>query len=270
MRFILVRTGSLICNKHNLVKAGDVVIMAPDARCSFEPEGQATVTTIEANMDLIADLFRWRFTATLATRVDAADMLTCRYPDPVFTVPLGEERMGMISPHADNLVTLTIDEHAATRFYRLVSDLTAVLDVLLVGLLPLAQSGHGKASMSPTCAGRRSEGIGARRDEARTIERAFTSDVARSWHLAELAELVHLSPSQVRRVMIASYGRTPLAHLNRLRAEELARLIRETDISLTTAYHRVGWVNRAHAARMFAQVLGMRPAEYAQRYRRSM
>lgn len=220
-------------------------------------------------MDLVADLVRWRFAARLAARADAADMLTCRYPDPVFAVRMGEERMGMISSQLDELVSLTIDGHFGSRFYRFVSDLTAVLDTILPSLVSLARGDPAEARVGPAFAGRTCASNEPQRHEARTIALAFRKNLARRWPLAELAELVHLSPSQVRRVMIASYGQTPLAYLNRLRAEELARLLRQTDIALVSAYREVGWMSRSYAGRVFTEVVGLRPSEYARRHRRN-
>ncbi|CAM2988668.1 helix-turn-helix transcriptional regulator [Skermania piniformis] len=267
MRFILIRTGSIVYDAYQHVCAGDVIVMAPEAQCRFEPEGLTTVTTAEADMDLVSDLVRWRFAARLAARTDAADMLTCRYPDPVFAVRMGEERMGMISPQVDELVSLTIDRQFGNRFYRFVSDLTAMLDTILPVLVPSARGNATETRVRPAFAGRTCTGTQPQRHEARTIALAFRKNLSKRWSLAELAELVHLSPSQVRRVMIASYGQTPLAYLNRLRAEESARLLRETNIALVSAYREVGWASRSYAVRVFTEVVGMKPSEYARRHR---
>lgn len=53
--------------------------------------------------------------------------------------------------------------------------------------------------------------------------------------------MVHLSDKQPSRVIADAYGKTPLAYLTMLRAEEMARKLRETDL---TSHRRVQAGNR--------------------------
>ena len=105
------------------------------------------------------------------------------------------------------------------------------------------------------------------RAEARTAADLLREDPARSWTLAELAQTVHLSPSQLGRVFVEAYGKTPLTYLTTLRAEHLARLLRETDLPIEQAMTEVGWHSRGHAARLFRQAVGLTPTRYRQRVR---
>lgn len=77
--------------------------------------------------------------------------------------------------------------------------------------------------------------------------------------LVDLAAEVHLSPSRLSSVFVAAYGKTPLAYLIMLRAERLAQLLRETDLTVTAAMQRVGWHSRSHATRLFSQYVGVTP-----------
>lgn len=71
-----------------------------------------------------------------------------------------------------------------------------------------------------------------------------------------------MSVSQLVRVFTEAYGKTPLAFLTMLRAEELARLLRETDMPIGVAMRQVGWQSRGHAAQLFRQYVGITPVEY--------
>ena len=82
------------------------------------------------------------------------------------------------------------------------------------------------------------------------------------WRLDELAALVHLSVSQLGRVFSRRFGRTPMRFLMYLRAHLLATLLRETDLPIAEAMHKVGWHSRGHAARHFKAVFGMSPSSY--------
>lgn len=80
--------------------------------------------------------------------------------------------------------------------------------------------------------------------------------------MATLAEQVHLSGSQLSRVFVASFGKTPLAYLTMLRAEELARLLRTTNMPIGVAAQQVGWSDPSYAARVFRNCVGMTPRAY--------
>lgn len=58
-----------------------------------------------------------------------------------------------------------------------------------------------------------------------------------------------------------------MTFLTTLRAEHLARLLRETNLPIEAAMGEVGWHSRGHAARQFRQAVGLTPARYRQRVR---
>ena len=71
-----------------------------------------------------------------------------------------------------------------------------------------------------------------------------------------------MSVSQLVRVFTDAYGKTPVAFLTMIRAEELARLLRDTDLPIESAMRQVGWHSRGHAAQLFRQYVGITPIEY--------
>lgn len=82
------------------------------------------------------------------------------------------------------------------------------------------------------------------------------------WTLTELAELAQLSPKQLARVFTAAFGKTPTAYLTMLRVQEMARLLRETNITVAAAGQRVGWRSRSRAIEAFTAHTGVTPNRY--------
>ena len=73
--------------------------------------------------------------------------------------------------------------------------------------------------------------------------------------------MVHLSEKQLTRVFATAYGKTPSAYLRMLRVQEMARLLRESDLNVETAARRVGW-SRNQAIEMFTRHTGTPPGKY--------
>lgn len=100
------------------------------------------------------------------------------------------------------------------------------------------------------------------RPEARAIRETLRSNIARRWPLDELSGLVHLSTKHLARVFAQAYGKTPSAYLIMLRVEEMARLLRESNQTVTAIGRRVGWRSRSRAVDAFREHVGMTPSEY--------
>ena len=168
----------------------------------------------------------------------------------------------MLMPWLDELVALSLDGPSPDRFYRMQALLFAVLDVVAphVKTTPARRSPtqHRAAHPSPP----RHRRFVPLRQEAREAVELLRADPAGRWKLQGLAEAVHLSPSQLGRVFVDAYGKSPMTYLVTIRAEQLARLLRETDLRIEEAMRRVGWHSRGHAARMFRQAVGVTPTRY--------
>jgi len=91
------------------------------------------------------------------------------------------------------------------------------------------------------------------------------SRLAEPWTLNSLAGEVHLSRSQVVRVFDATVGMPPMAHLRKIRVDQMARLLASTDLSVGEAARRVGWRNQFHASQCFHAHHGISPTEYRRR-----
>lgn len=100
------------------------------------------------------------------------------------------------------------------------------------------------------------------RVEVQRISNLMSSDLTRRWSAGELANDVHLSASRLRSLFVQELGVTPLGLLARLRVREMARLLRETGLTVREIAHAVGWMNQAHAAQQFRKLTGLSPTEY--------
>lgn len=55
-----------------------------------------------------------------------------------------------------------------------------------------------------------------------------------------------------------------MSYLATVRAEQMARLLRDTDLAVEAAMDQVGWYSRGHAARTIRQAVGVTPSRYRQ------
>lgn len=267
VKLIFVRHGSAILlsefgEKH--VRVGDAIALGANTLCGSEPEDLITVTTLYLDRDFVIDQVFWQYAAVLSDRLDARDFADDLYSEPAQVLRLGEDRAGMLTPWLDELVALSIDGPSPQRFYRLQALLFAVLDVIIpyIATTPVRQTPTQRKATDPGTP--RHRHFTPLRAEAREAAELLREAPAQRWTLPDLAEAAHLSPSQLGRVFVDAYGKTPMTYLATLRAERLARLLRETDLPIEVAMREVGWNSRGHAARMFRQRVGTTPSRYRQ------
>lgn len=265
VKLIFVRHGSAILLSEfgeKPVTVGDVVTLGANTLCGSEPEGSITVTTLYLDRDYIIDQVFWQHSALLADRLDAQDFADEIYSEPAQILHLGEDRAGMLMPWLDELVALSLDGPAPDRFYRLQALLFAVIDVITphIRTTPTRRTPTQRRTSRPGAP--RHRRFAPLRVEAREVLDLLRDAPAEEWTLDRLADAVHLSPSQLGRVFVDAYGKTPMTYLATVRAERLARLLRETDLPIETAMGQVGWHSRGHAARMFRQAIGVTPSRY--------
>ena len=84
-------------------------------------------------------------------------------------------------------------------------------------------------------------GLGPTRTEIRDTVIRMRADLAHRWTLAELAQDAHLSPSRLGGLFVEQFGVPPIMLLARLRVREMARLLRESDMTVGEIGVRVGW-----------------------------
>ncbi|MBF4561232.1 helix-turn-helix transcriptional regulator [Agreia pratensis] len=262
VKIIVVREGSAILFSEfgeKPVGRGDVVVLAPNVLCGSEPAPSITVTTIYIDRRYLVDQFYWQHAGEVRDHLDAADYLEARYSEPAQILHLGEQRAEHLMPWLDELVALSLDQNFEGHFYRMQALLFAVLDVIV----PRIKTSSTRRSPSQR---ERTNARPARfrplREEAIRTRDLLRSTPSKRWTLDTLAEEVHLSPTHLSRVFVEAFGRTPLSYLNMLRSEEMARLLRETDLPIGRIAPQVGWADPGHAARVFRANVGVTPSRY--------
>lgn len=267
VKVVVVRSGSAILFSEfgpKPVRVGDAVILGANVLCGSEPEGHVTVTTIYLDTDYVIDQVFWQHAGLLQDRLEAQGFAETIYSEPAQILRLGEERAGMLMPWLDELVERSIEGGFARNFYRMQAVWFSIAHVIapFVKVSPVRISASQRVRVRPTLP--RHRRFAPLRAEARQAAELLRQAPAEQWTLDALAARVHLSPSQLSRVFTDAYGKTPLTYLTMLRAEHLARSLRETDLPIETAMRQVGWRSRGHAAQQFRKYVGLTPTRYRQ------
>ncbi len=180
---------------------------------SIRSSGFITVTTLYLDRDYVVDQVFWQHAALLADRLDAQDFADELYSEPAQILHLGEARAGMLMPWLDELVALSLNGPSPDRFYRMQALLFALLDVVTphVRTSPVRRSPTQRRTAHPSPPRHRE--FAPVRTEAREAVEILRRDPAKRWTLATLASTVHLSASQLGRVFVDAYGKTPMTYL---------------------------------------------------------
>ncbi|WP_433166862.1 helix-turn-helix domain-containing protein [Kribbella sp. CA-247076] len=97
--------------------------------------------------------------------------------------------------------------------------------------------------------------------------RLLEASIDDAWTLDRLATAVHLAPGYLVRLFKRTAGISPMAYLNRLRAERAAGLLIETDLPVATIGAMVGWHDPSHATRRFHAHFALSPTRYRATFR---
>lgn len=97
--------------------------------------------------------------------------------------------------------------------------------------------------------------------------RLLEADPAEPWTLEQLGARVNLAPGYLVRLFGRSVGLSPIAYLNRIRAERAAGLLIETELPVASIGAAVGWHDPSHATRRFRSVFGLSPSQYRAAFR---
>lgn len=264
VKVIVVRDGTAVLFSEfgqKPVRPGDVILLGPNVLCGSEPEGHITVTTIYADTDYVIDQAFWQHAGILHDRLDAPAFVKETFTEPAQVIRLGEHHTGLLMPWLDELVALSLDGENA-KLHRMQALWFAVMDRIAphIHVTDHRVSPSQRARTVPVHP--RVRIFAPTRAEAAEVREALSGAIAKPWTLSELAGLVHLSTKQLSRVFVEAYGKTPLAYLTILRVEEMARLLRETDLTIEQAGRQVGWHSRNRASEAFRQATGMTPSRY--------
>lgn len=271
VKFIIIREGCATFYGEfgkQRAKFGDVVVLDENTLCGAQPEQRLTTTTLNLDRAYVVDQVFWQYAAQFGSRCEASSFLNGRYAEPGQIAHIGASRAGLLLPWLDELTAISFEGIGPERFYRAQSLLFAVLDVIIPHLaVTETRASHTQRTAVAPSQPRHREFMPLRHD-ARDAASMLRGQLDRKWTVPELAREVHLSPSQIRRLFIESFGKSPIAYLTILRVDRMAELLRTTKLPVASAASKVGWNDPDFAARQFRRSLGVSPSEYRRMMRR--
>jgi AraC-like DNA-binding protein len=181
--------------------------------------------------------------------------------DPVRTVHLNPEAVTKTGTLLDSFNSPNASNGAEV--LTVLSDLLTFLALTCPQLVALT---HRRREVSPTTIRAltvpRLRSAAPVRAEARHVAELLWREPSVRWTLSELGVRVHLSESQLFRVFVAAYGRTPLVYQGMIRVRLMAELLATTTLSIGEISEHVGWRSRSWGSARFRQVAGRTPTEY--------
>lgn len=89
------------------------------------------------------------------------------------------------------------------------------------------------------------------------------------WTVNEMAEYCNLSEPQLRRVFHAYTGMAPKTYIDRLKVQQAAEHLANSDDSIADVAEKFGYLDPFHFSRRFKQLQGISPSGYREQLRRS-
>lgn len=96
---------------------------------------------------------------------------------------------------------------------------------------------------------------------ARVMEHLHTN-FAENLSTEQLAKMAGLSVSHFERRFRHAFGASPRQYLVRVRVEHAAKLLRETEHTVSQIAHECGFYDHAHFSRSFRQIMNQSPSQY--------
>lgn len=100
---------------------------------------------------------------------------------------------------------------------------------------------------------------------AEKAQNLIVNNLEKHLTIAELAQALHVSTTQVKVCFRSAYGVPIYAYSRRLRMEAAAKLLEETDDSILEIAGKSGYENGSKFAKAFRDVMGAAPGEYRRR-----
>ncbi len=266
VKFLLTREGSGTITGdwgERRFRMGDLMLVGSGLAIGGAPDGTATTSTIFADKDYVMDQVYWRYADVLQDRTAAETVMQRAFGTGAIMIRLNGPLAATFAARIDEI------ERAQTmrEFHRMQAAFAEVLH-LLGQLLPWSPAPslriltHGIAAMVARRTATRPV-----RSEVLQVRNAIQCDLAHRWLVAEMATTAHLSVRQLQRVFAESLGVSPITFLGLLRTKEMARMLRDTEMTVGEMSRAVGWRSRSHARSVFAMSTGMTPEGYRQMVR---
>lgn len=233
-------------------------MLAENTLCGAKPDEGAVTTTLYLDRDYVTDQVYWQHATHFRDRFAASRFIETSYAGPLQVARIGERQARVLSPWLDELASLTVNGISPERFYRAQSLLSATLDVVIPRMKMMGR----RVPPEPRGTTTWSRAFRPLREEAQRVAELLDDDLSRGWSVTELAARVHLSPSQLRRVFVEAFGKSPSAYRTMLRAERMAHLLKTTNSPISSIAAAVGWRDPDFAARQFRRSVGVSPSDY--------
>ena len=101
---------------------------------------------------------------------------------------------------------------------------------------------------------------------AKRVADYIESNIARSFSIADLADMVHLSIGHFFRKFRQSFGQSPLVYINARRIHRAKVLMLSTADPLTQIALECGMCDQAHFSRLFRKTVGMTPSLWRRQF----
>jgi AraC family transcriptional regulator len=98
--------------------------------------------------------------------------------------------------------------------------------------------------------------------QVRRVADYIDAHLAEPLRIAQLAEVVSVSPGYFHRAFKATVGKTPLAFINERRITRAMALLKSDLATMAAIALQVGFDNPSHFTRVFRQVTGVNPSEF--------
>lgn len=102
------------------------------------------------------------------------------------------------------------------------------------------------------------------REKIDQVKQTILTDLSTPPRLSELAGMVHLSESKMRRLFTLVHGKSLYRYYEQERMKEAAKLIRTGEYTITEVGYKMGFSNLSHFSRLFAKYIGTKPKKYEQ------
>lgn len=225
------------------VVAGDVVVIPDGYWCAGAPKRSVETLTVYADTDFVLHQALW---ATPIRQLLASLNLLDTPTESLHVLKLGPERMQSVAALLSTLAALQSSDEQGFTFMARLADVFGEL-----------------STANAATAGRVAGRVATRDRQLVRAVRLLHEQLDRQWMIADLADAVALSPSQLTRIFREGLGATPAEYLRRIRVEAMARLLTTTDFAVAEAARQVGWGDLSHASRAFKRHHGVAPSRYS-------
>lgn len=224
------------------ISSGSALLVSPGQWHGYELGTALEINNFYITADVLRRHLRW-FARDPVARAVLWPPTTPALP---WTTHVGAAALVELDWWCDSLLTRQHRVGRATRLGLLLCVLAVVMpsfdedDVILEGLIPPSS--------------------------VTDVSEMLEADLAKQWSIADLADLVHLSPSHLTRLFTRYTGVPPISHLTQLRAERAASLLVETTMNIDEVGRTVGWPDPSYLSRRFRRIYGMTPSDYRQHF----